>query len=81
MLSFESVDEAYQSATKRVSTSMLRRIMDMAQSDHQPPMVSGRRVKFKYAGRSSQDKLATTHQLSLFTVIRYINYLRHTNVT
>ncbi|MBU2969911.1 ribosome biogenesis GTPase Der [Pseudoalteromonas sp. C2R02] len=46
---FESVDEAYQSATKRVSTSMLRRIMDMAQSDHQPPMVSGRRVKFKYA--------------------------------
>ena len=46
---FESVNEAYQSATKRVSTSMLRRIMDMAQSDHQPPMVAGRRVKFKYA--------------------------------
>ncbi|ATC95876.1 ribosome biogenesis GTPase Der [Pseudoalteromonas tunicata] len=46
---FESVDEAYQSATKRISTAMLRRIMDMAQSDHQPPLVAGRRVKLKYA--------------------------------
>ncbi|CCQ11492.1 GTP-binding protein EngA [Pseudoalteromonas luteoviolacea B = ATCC 29581] len=46
---FESVDEAYDSATRRVSTAMLRRIMDMAQADHQPPMVRGRRVKLKYA--------------------------------
>ncbi|KZN35124.1 ribosome biogenesis GTPase Der [Pseudoalteromonas luteoviolacea] len=46
---FESVDEAYESATKRVSTAMLRRIMDMAQADHQPPLVRGRRVKLKYA--------------------------------
>ncbi|MCF6436020.1 ribosome biogenesis GTPase Der [Pseudoalteromonas sp. MMG022] len=46
---FESVDEAYDSATKRISTAMLRRIMDMAQADHQPPLVRGRRVKLKYA--------------------------------
>ncbi|KAF7787784.1 GTP-binding protein [Pseudoalteromonas rubra] len=46
---FESVEEAYESATKRVSTAMLRRIMDMAQADHQPPLVRGRRVKLKYA--------------------------------
>jgi GTP-binding protein len=46
---FESVDEAYESATKRISTAMLRRIMDMAQADHQPPLVRGRRVKLKYA--------------------------------
>jgi GTP-binding protein len=46
---FESVQEAYASATKRVNTSMLTRIMDMAQDDHQPPMVRGRRVKMKYA--------------------------------
>ncbi|WP_017217047.1 ribosome biogenesis GTPase Der [Pseudoalteromonas sp. NJ631] len=46
---FESIDEAYESATKRVSTAMLRRIMDMAQADHQPPLVRGRRVKLKYA--------------------------------
>jgi len=46
---YESVQEAYQSATKRISTSMLTRIMQMAQDDHQPPMVRGRRVKLKYA--------------------------------
>ncbi|WP_105167513.1 ribosome biogenesis GTPase Der [Pseudoalteromonas sp. T1lg23B] len=46
---FESVNEAYESATKRISTAMLRRIMDMAQADHQPPLVRGRRVKLKYA--------------------------------
>jgi GTP-binding protein len=28
---------------------MLTRIMQMAQEDHQPPMVNGRRVKLKYA--------------------------------
>ncbi|MCL2918316.1 ribosome biogenesis GTPase Der [Shewanella litorisediminis] len=46
---FESIEEAYDSATRRVSTSMLTRIMQMAQDDHQPPMVNGRRVKLKYA--------------------------------
>ncbi|AWL12696.1 GTPase Der [Saliniradius amylolyticus] len=46
---FESVQEAYASATKRVNTSMLTRIMEMAQEDHQPPLVRGRRVKMKYA--------------------------------
>ncbi|WP_299791533.1 ribosome biogenesis GTPase Der [uncultured Shewanella sp.] len=46
---YESVQEAYDSATRRVSTSMLTRIMQMAQDDHQPPMVNGRRVKLKYA--------------------------------
>ena len=46
---FESIQEAYQSATRRVSTSLLTRIMQMAQEDHQPPLVRGRRVKLKYA--------------------------------
>ncbi|RUO80305.1 ribosome biogenesis GTPase Der [Idiomarina tyrosinivorans] len=46
---FESVEEAYASATRRVGTSKLTRIMEMAQDEHQPPLVSGRRVKLKYA--------------------------------
>jgi GTP-binding protein len=46
---FESVEEAYLSATRRVNTSILTRIMEMAQKDHQPPLVHGRRVKLKYA--------------------------------
>ncbi|MEC5343071.1 ribosome biogenesis GTPase Der [Brenneria populi] len=46
---FESVLEAYNCATRRVGTSMLTRIMQMAVDDHQPPLVRGRRVKLKYA--------------------------------
>src|SRR5690606_36762869 len=46
---FESVEEAFDSATKRHSTALLTRIMKMAQEDHQPPLVNGRRVKLKYA--------------------------------
>ncbi|KLN96810.1 ribosome biogenesis GTPase Der [Moellerella wisconsensis] len=46
---FESIQEAYESATRRISTSMLTRIMKMAEDDHQPPMIRGRRVKMKYA--------------------------------
>ena len=46
---FESVTEAYDCSTKRVNTSMLTRIMNMAAEDHQPPLVRGRRVKLKYA--------------------------------
>ena len=46
---FESVEEAYDSATSRVTTSKLTRIMQMSQDDHQPPMINGRRVKLKYA--------------------------------
>lgn len=46
---FESVQEAYGSATKRINTSLLTDIMEMAQTDHQPPLVRSRRVKMKYA--------------------------------
>lgn len=46
---FESVQEAYECATRRVNTSMLTKIMNMAAEDHQPPLVRGRRVKLKYA--------------------------------
>ncbi|MDG2850413.1 ribosome biogenesis GTPase Der, partial [Vibrio parahaemolyticus] len=46
---FESIQEAYNSATTRVGTSVLTRIMKMAVDDHQPPMVRGRRIKLKYA--------------------------------
>lgn len=46
---FESVTEAYDCSTKRVNTSLLTRIMNMAAEDHQPPLVRGRRVKLKYA--------------------------------
>lgn len=46
---FESVQEAYHSATKRINTALLTQIMELAQEDHLPPLVRGRRVKMKYA--------------------------------
>ncbi|NDL65748.1 ribosome biogenesis GTPase Der [Acerihabitans arboris] len=46
---FESVNEAYRCSTKRISTAMLTKIMQMAVEEHQPPLVRGRRVKPKYA--------------------------------
>lgn len=46
---FESVDEAFDGATRRISTALLTTIMEQAQLDHQPPLVGGRRVKLKYA--------------------------------
>lgn len=46
---FESVQEAYASATKRIGASLLTRVMQSAQDEHQPPLIGGRRVKMKYA--------------------------------
>ena len=46
---FESVKEAYECATQKMTTSMLTRILQIAVDEHQPPMISGRRVKLKYA--------------------------------
>lgn len=46
---FESVEEAFDSATKRTSTAMLTKILEMAAFDHQPPLIRGNRVKLKYA--------------------------------
>ena len=46
---FDSVKEAYACATQKMTTSMLTRILQMATDEHQPPMVSGRRIKLKYA--------------------------------
>lgn len=46
---YPSVHRAYQSATFKVSTSRLTQILQDAVSAHQPPMVSGRRIKLRYA--------------------------------
>lgn len=46
---YGSINEAYDCSTRRVNTAMLTQIMNMATSDHQPPLVRGRRVKLKYA--------------------------------
>lgn len=46
---FDSVNEAFVSATKKLSTPMLTRLLQKALVTHTPPLVHGRRVKLRYA--------------------------------
>ena len=46
---FDSIKRAYASATTRVGTSKLNRILEMAVRQLEPPMSGGRRIKLKYA--------------------------------
>lgn len=46
---FDSVSEAYDSATKKMPTPKLTKILQEAVVQHAPPMVQGRRIKLRYA--------------------------------
>ncbi len=48
-LLFKSVKQAYSSAMAQLPTPRLTRILEDAVADHQPPLVHGRRIKFRYA--------------------------------
>lgn len=45
---YDSIEEAYGCATDKLSTSQLTRILEDAVSEHQPPLVHGRRIKLRY---------------------------------
>lgn len=46
---FKSVQEAYQSACKKLSTPLLTKTLQQAVLAHAPPLVQGRRIKLRYA--------------------------------
>ncbi len=46
---FKTVKAVYSAAMKKVSTSELNRVLEQSILDHQPPLVSGRRIKLRYA--------------------------------
>lgn len=46
---YESIEKAYQSATEKLSTNNLTRILEDAVKVHQPPLYQGRRIKLRYA--------------------------------
>ncbi len=48
-LLYKSVDKAYASAMTKVPTNRMTQILEDAVSEHQPPMVNGRRIKMRYA--------------------------------
>lgn len=52
---FDSVDEAYESATKKLSTPLLTRLLQKALVTHSPPLVRGRRIKLRYAHPGGQN--------------------------
>ena len=46
---FASTRKAYYSAMTQLSTAALNRVLERAVIDHPPPLVKGRRIKFRYA--------------------------------
>jgi GTP-binding protein len=46
---FASIDEAYESANKKISTPQVNKILREAVLSHNPPLISGRRIKLRYA--------------------------------
>jgi GTP-binding protein len=46
---YESVEKAYDSAFRKLSTPKLNQLLERIQIGHQPPLVNGRRIKLRYA--------------------------------
>lgn len=52
---FKSINKAYSSAFIDLSTPRLTRMLDVVTTQHQPPMVNGRRIKLRYAHQGGQN--------------------------
>ena len=77
---FDSVDEAYESAYKKVTTARLTKILQDALLQHNPPLVRGRRIKLRYAhagGHNPPTIIIHGNQLESLPD-SYKRYLAHT---
>jgi GTP-binding protein len=52
---FGAIRNVYAAATRDMSTPELTRVMEAAVAGHQPPLVSGRRIKLRYAHQGGQN--------------------------
>lgn len=52
---YESIEKAFAAATDKLGTNRLTRILQDAVTEHQPPMVRGRRIKLRYAHAGGQN--------------------------
>jgi GTP-binding protein len=50
-----SVCEAYRAATVDMPTPELTRVLELAMSEHQPPLIRGRRIKLRYAHQGGRN--------------------------
>ncbi len=46
---YKSIDKAFKSANKKESSNYLTKILEDAITEHQPPLINGRRIKLRYA--------------------------------
>jgi GTP-binding protein len=54
-LLLDEVDRAYANATRDLSTPELTRLLEAAVSEHEPPLVRGRRIKLRYAHQGGRN--------------------------
>ena len=52
---YKSINAAHESATRKLNTNVLTRILEGAVFDHAPPMINGRRIKLRYAHAGGQN--------------------------
>ncbi len=50
-----SVDKAYHAAMREMGTSELTKVLEAAVVQHQPPMISGRRIRLRYAHQGGKN--------------------------
>jgi GTP-binding protein len=89
---YKSVQKAYASARKELSTNQLTTILQGAVADHAPPSINGRRIKLRYAHAGGQnpptivihgkqtDKLPTSYSRYLEKTFRKVLKLEGTPV-
>lgn len=77
---YESIEAAYESATTKLSTNRLTRILEDAVASHPPPMVNGRRIKLRYAHAGGHNPpIIVVHGNQLDKVPNnYVRYLEKT---
>jgi GTP-binding protein len=82
-LLFQDILEAYQSSTKKFSTSHLTRLLHDIVQQHPPPLVKGRRIKLRYAhfgGHNPPMIIIHGNQLNHLPQ-NYTRYLSHSFMT
>ncbi|MFZ2288076.1 MAG: ribosome biogenesis GTPase Der [Halopseudomonas yangmingensis] len=79
-LLYKSVDQAFASAMTKVPTKRMTEILEDAVSEHQPPLVNGRRIKLRYAHLGgSNPPIIIVHGNQVDSVPRsYTRYLENT---
>lgn len=79
-LLLKSVNQAYNSAMAQLKTPRLTRVLEDAVADHPPPLVHGRRIKFRYAhlGGKNPPRIIIHGNQTAATPQSYRRYLENT---